>query len=69
MPSLVRANIFQRKTRAAITILAVAVPVTAVLLVLIQLGGLGLMTFAVLVLSMHRSSRASRPHGSLTKPH
>ena len=33
MPSLVRANIFQRKTRAAITILAVAVPVTAVLLI------------------------------------
>ncbi len=33
MPSLVRANIFQRKTRAAITILAVAIEVTAVLLI------------------------------------
>ena len=33
MPSLVRANIFQRKTRAAIAILAVAVQVTAVLLI------------------------------------
>ena len=34
MPSLVRANIFQRKTRAAITILAVAIEVTAVLLII-----------------------------------
>ncbi|MCH7823978.1 MAG: ABC transporter permease [Acidobacteria bacterium] len=33
MPSLVRANIFQRKTRAGITILAVAIEVTAVLLI------------------------------------
>ncbi len=33
MPSLVRANIFQRKTRAAITIIAVAIEVTAVLLI------------------------------------
>lgn len=33
MPSLVRANIFQRKMRAAITILAVAIEVTAVLLI------------------------------------
>jgi len=33
MPSLVRANIFQRKTRAAITILAVAIEVTAVILI------------------------------------
>lgn len=33
MPSLVRANIFQRKTRAAITILAVAIEVAAVLLI------------------------------------
>lgn len=33
MPSLVRANIFQRKTRAAITILAVAIEVSAVLLI------------------------------------
>ena len=32
-PSLVRANIFQRKTRAAITILAVAIEVAAVLLI------------------------------------
>ena len=33
MPSLVRAQIFQRKTRAGITILAVAIEVTAVLLI------------------------------------
>jgi putative ABC transport system permease protein len=33
MPSLVRAQIFQRKTRAAITIIAVAIEVTAVLLI------------------------------------
>ena len=33
MPSLVRANIFQRKTRAAISILAVAIEVAAVLLI------------------------------------
>jgi putative ABC transport system permease protein len=33
MPSLVRANIFQRKTRAAITIIAVAIEVAAVLLI------------------------------------
>jgi len=33
LPSLVRANIFQRKTRAAITILAVAIEVTAVLII------------------------------------
>ena len=33
MPSLVRANIFQRKTRAAITMMAVAIEVMAVLLI------------------------------------
>jgi len=33
MPSLVRANIFQRKTRAAITIMAVAIEVAAVVLI------------------------------------